>query len=191
MLFGCALDAVFELPPIVRQLFGHFVGSARHIATDCGLDVYGPANLKFMRWHRTSPLCGPRARLDMARVATAAGSEIRHFVMAITSAAGTTNNVGDLRMSFALTNWSPAALMPQPPGASITQAAQNHFTPFHFSLCGPPYRARKKSPGCGSPLSARSLTLSEHPRQTFAVPESRIEPTTTCQRASVGLARGR
>src|SRR5258707_8679474 len=29
MLFACALDAVFELPPIVRQLFGHFVGSAR------------------------------------------------------------------------------------------------------------------------------------------------------------------
>jgi hypothetical protein len=53
----------------------------------------------------------PRARLDMARVATAAGSEIRHFVMAITSVAGTTNNVGDLRMSFALTNWSPAALI--------------------------------------------------------------------------------
>jgi hypothetical protein len=35
MLFACALDAVFELPSIVRELFGHFVGSARHIATDC------------------------------------------------------------------------------------------------------------------------------------------------------------
>ncbi len=24
MLFACALNAVFELPPIVRELFGHF-----------------------------------------------------------------------------------------------------------------------------------------------------------------------
>src|SRR5258707_2962227 len=54
MLFACALDAVFELPPIVRQLLGHFIGSARHIATDCADDVHGLANLEFIRQHRTS-----------------------------------------------------------------------------------------------------------------------------------------
>jgi hypothetical protein len=26
------LDAIFELAPIVRELFGHFIGSARHVA---------------------------------------------------------------------------------------------------------------------------------------------------------------
>jgi hypothetical protein len=44
MLFVCTLDAIFELAPIVRQLFGHFVGPARHIATDCGPDVHGLAS---------------------------------------------------------------------------------------------------------------------------------------------------
>src|SRR5262249_23921328 len=118
---------------------------------------------------------------------TRAQREIRRFVMAITSVAGTTNNVGDLRRSFVLTNWPPAAFLPHSRrGLAITQAAQNHFTPFYFSLCWPPYRARKKAPGAAcrapsreesSPPSARSLTLREHSRQTFAVPESRIEPT--------------
>ena len=32
MLFACTLDAIFELAPIVRELLGHGVGSARHIA---------------------------------------------------------------------------------------------------------------------------------------------------------------
>src|SRR6185437_13968768 len=58
MLFVCALDAVFELPSVVRQLFGHFMGSPRHIATDCALDIYGLANMELMRWHR-SPLLQP------------------------------------------------------------------------------------------------------------------------------------
>lgn len=62
MLFTCALDAIFELPPIVRQLFGHFVGSARHIATHCAHDVHSLANLEFMRRHRISRMRpGPRA----------------------------------------------------------------------------------------------------------------------------------
>ncbi len=46
--------------PIVRQLFGHFIGSPRHIATDCADDVHGLANLEFMRQHRTS--CAASAR---------------------------------------------------------------------------------------------------------------------------------
>jgi hypothetical protein len=36
MLFVCTFDAIFELAPIVRELFGHFVDAAWHIATDCG-----------------------------------------------------------------------------------------------------------------------------------------------------------
>jgi hypothetical protein len=52
MLFACTLDAIFELAPIVRELLGHGVGSARHIATDCTPDVHGLTNLKFMRRHR-------------------------------------------------------------------------------------------------------------------------------------------
>ena len=53
-------DAIFELAPIVRELLGHGVGSARHIATDCRPDVHGLTNLKFMRRHRyvgTSFIC--------------------------------------------------------------------------------------------------------------------------------------
>jgi hypothetical protein len=60
MLFACTLDAIFELAPIVRELLGHGVGSARHIATDCRPDVHGLTNLKFMRRHRyvgTSFIC--------------------------------------------------------------------------------------------------------------------------------------
>src|SRR6266446_10433836 len=52
MLFACALDAIFELAPIVGELLGHGVGPARQIATDCRPDVHGLTNLKFMRRHR-------------------------------------------------------------------------------------------------------------------------------------------
>src|SRR6266540_1639502 len=62
MLFICALDAVFELPPIVRQLFGHFVGPARHVATECTHDVHRLANLEFMRRHPTSHVWPVQAR---------------------------------------------------------------------------------------------------------------------------------
>ena len=41
MLFACTLDAIFELAPIVRELLGHRIGPARHIATDCRPDVHG------------------------------------------------------------------------------------------------------------------------------------------------------
>jgi hypothetical protein len=69
VLFARTFDAIFELPPIVRQLFGHFVGPARHIATDCGPDVYGLAILEFMRRHRTSISGRPTARSPHVRVA--------------------------------------------------------------------------------------------------------------------------
>src|SRR2546423_128086 len=36
MLFVCTFDAIFELAPIVRELFGDFVDPAWHMATDCG-----------------------------------------------------------------------------------------------------------------------------------------------------------
>jgi hypothetical protein len=52
MLFACTLDAIFKLAPIVRELLGHGVSPARHIATDCRPDVHGLTNLKFMRRHR-------------------------------------------------------------------------------------------------------------------------------------------
>ena len=52
MLFACTLDAIFELLPIVRELLGHCVGPARHIATDRGPNVYDLTNLEFMRGHR-------------------------------------------------------------------------------------------------------------------------------------------
>jgi len=53
---------------IVRQLFGHFIGSPRHIATDCADDVHGLANLEFMRQHRTSCAASARSPWHRSRV---------------------------------------------------------------------------------------------------------------------------
>jgi hypothetical protein len=67
VLFACTLDAIFELPPIVRKLLGHSVGPARHIATDCAPDVHGLSNLEFMRRHRdihVGPAGGAHAQND-------------------------------------------------------------------------------------------------------------------------------
>jgi hypothetical protein len=83
MLFVRTLDAIFELAPIVRQLFGHFVGPARHIATDCGPDVHGLANLEFMRRHRTSclgrrfPMCAHASAMQPAPRVSARSSKPR------------------------------------------------------------------------------------------------------------------
>src|SRR5215813_3207343 len=56
MLFVCTFDAIFELAPIVRELFGHFVDPAWHIATDRGPDDHALTDVEFMRGHRaTSP----------------------------------------------------------------------------------------------------------------------------------------
>src|SRR6266581_8949880 len=54
MLFVCTLDAIFELAPIVRELFGHFVDPARHIATDRGPDDHALTDVEFMREHRAA-----------------------------------------------------------------------------------------------------------------------------------------
>jgi hypothetical protein len=48
MFLAGTLDAIFELAPIVRQLLGHFVGSARHVATYHGPKIYDLADVEFM-----------------------------------------------------------------------------------------------------------------------------------------------
>jgi hypothetical protein len=44
----CTLDSIFELAPTVRKLFGHLVGSARHVTTYDGPEVYDLTDLEFM-----------------------------------------------------------------------------------------------------------------------------------------------
>jgi len=51
MLFICTFDAIFELAPIVGELFGHFVNPAWHITTDCGAEDYSLTDMEFMRHH--------------------------------------------------------------------------------------------------------------------------------------------
>jgi hypothetical protein len=48
MVFVRTLDAIFELAAIVRELLGHFVGPARHIATERRLDHHGLTDMKFV-----------------------------------------------------------------------------------------------------------------------------------------------
>jgi len=69
MLFACTLDAIFELAPIVRELLGHRIGPARHIATDCRPDVHGLTNLEFMRGHRTSHVWPAHRAFALTRLA--------------------------------------------------------------------------------------------------------------------------
>src|SRR5262245_19338539 len=47
--FICTFDAIFELAPIVGELFGHFVNPAWHIATDCGPEDHALTDMEFMR----------------------------------------------------------------------------------------------------------------------------------------------
>ena len=54
MLFVCTFDAIFELAPIVRELFGDFVDPAWHMATDCGRDGHALTDVEFMRGHRAA-----------------------------------------------------------------------------------------------------------------------------------------
>src|SRR5262245_3542639 len=54
MLFICTFDAIFGLAPIVWELFGHFVNSAWHIATDCGPEDHAFTDMEFMRHHGRS-----------------------------------------------------------------------------------------------------------------------------------------
>jgi hypothetical protein len=48
VLFAGTLDSIFELAPTVRKLFGHLVGSARHVTTYEGPEVYDLTDLEFM-----------------------------------------------------------------------------------------------------------------------------------------------
>ena len=48
VLFAGTLDSIFELAPTVRKLFGHLVGSARHVTTYDGPEVYDLTDLEFM-----------------------------------------------------------------------------------------------------------------------------------------------
>jgi hypothetical protein len=43
-----ALDAIFELSAVVRELLDHFVGPAKYIATDRGLDHHGLTDPEFV-----------------------------------------------------------------------------------------------------------------------------------------------
>ena len=47
VLFAGTLDSIFELAPTVRKLFGHLVGSARHVTTYDGPEVYDLTDLEF------------------------------------------------------------------------------------------------------------------------------------------------
>src|SRR5262245_18638701 len=51
MLFICTFNAIFELAPIVGELFGHFVNPAWHIAADCGPEDHALTDMEFMRHH--------------------------------------------------------------------------------------------------------------------------------------------
>jgi hypothetical protein len=59
MLFVCTFDAIFELAPIVRELFGHFVDPAWHIATDRGPDDHALTDVEFMRGRRVQVNAAP------------------------------------------------------------------------------------------------------------------------------------
>jgi hypothetical protein len=48
VFFAGTLDAILELAAIVRELLGHFVGPAWHIATVCAPYHHGLTNLEFM-----------------------------------------------------------------------------------------------------------------------------------------------
>jgi hypothetical protein len=68
MRFVCTFDAIFELAPIVRELFGHFVDPAWHIATDCGHDGHALTDLEFMRGHRAPHACVRPSALALTRI---------------------------------------------------------------------------------------------------------------------------
>ena len=48
VFFSGTLDAIFELASIVRKLFGHLVGSARHVTTYDGPEVYDLTDLELV-----------------------------------------------------------------------------------------------------------------------------------------------
>jgi hypothetical protein len=44
----CTLDSIFELAPIVREQFGHFIGSARHVAAYHGPKANDLTDVEFI-----------------------------------------------------------------------------------------------------------------------------------------------
>ena len=61
ILFTRTFDAIFELAPIMRELFGHFVDPAWHIATNHRREGYPLTDMEFMRGHRAHLLAGSTA----------------------------------------------------------------------------------------------------------------------------------
>jgi hypothetical protein len=59
MLFTRTFDAIFELAPIMRELFGHFVDPAWHIATDYRREGHPFTDMEF-----TGASCTPVGRLN-------------------------------------------------------------------------------------------------------------------------------
>ena len=49
VFFARALDEIFELAPVVRELLGHFVSAARYIAADRRPDHHGLTDPEFVR----------------------------------------------------------------------------------------------------------------------------------------------
>jgi hypothetical protein len=80
MLFTRTFDAIFELAPIMRELFGHFVDPAWHIATDYRREGHPFTDKEFMRgimhtgWPAQPHLTRFRAR-HMIRSAPTAGRD--------------------------------------------------------------------------------------------------------------------
>jgi hypothetical protein len=48
MFLAGTLDAIRELSPIVRELLGHLVGSARHVAAYDRPEIYDLTDVEFM-----------------------------------------------------------------------------------------------------------------------------------------------
>jgi hypothetical protein len=48
MRFVCALDSIFALAAIVRELFDHHIGAARDVATGGGAHGHGLADVEFV-----------------------------------------------------------------------------------------------------------------------------------------------
>jgi hypothetical protein len=61
MLFTRTFDAILELARIMRELFGHFVDPAWHIATNHRREGYPFTDMEFMRGHRAHLLAGSTA----------------------------------------------------------------------------------------------------------------------------------
>jgi hypothetical protein len=48
MFLAGTLDAILELAPVVREMLGHLVGSARHVAAYDRPEIYDLTDVEFM-----------------------------------------------------------------------------------------------------------------------------------------------